>query len=159
MKVIFLDVDGVLNYAGCRSYYADVYFVVEEKLQLLAELVKATKAKIILSSTWRLGFWDLYEGTESFDADLYLALVDALEEFDLTIFDCTGPSLATRGEEIDEWLRKREEKPESFIILDDMGPEQFGAYADHLVQTDFRTGLTKEQVELAVQMLMENDLV
>lgn len=159
MKVIFLDVDGVLNYMGSKSYYADVYFVEKEKLRLLAELVNATDAEIVLSSTWRRGFRDLCEGTESFDADLYQALEDALEEFDLHIYDCTGPSLATRGEEIEAWIQKKGESTESFVILDDMGAEQFGVHADCLVQTDYRTGLEKEHVELAIRMLMENDLI
>ncbi len=155
MKVIFLDVDGVLNYAGCRSYYADVYFVVEEKLQLLAELVRATGAKLVLSSTWRLGFWDLCEGEETYDADLYRALEEAMEEQELHIFDCTGESMSNRGEEIGAWIQKAG-MPESFVILDDKGEEEFGAYADRLVQINYRTGLERSHVELAMQMLMEN---
>ena len=157
MKVIFLDVDGVLNYMGSKSYYGDVYFVEEEKVKLLAELVKASGAEIVLSSTWRLGFWDLCEGKETFDADLYQALSDALEEFDLNIFDCTGQSLSTRGEEIEAWLTKNGEMPEAFVILDDMGEGQFGAYADHLIRTNYRTGLVHDDVKRAIGMLLEND--
>ena len=52
MKVLFLDVDGVLNYEGCDSYFGSVLFVVEEKVRLLADIIGETDARIVLTSTW-----------------------------------------------------------------------------------------------------------
>ena len=54
MKIIFLDVDGVLNCATTKERVRDLLFVEDRKVQLLKELVDETGATIILSSTWRL---------------------------------------------------------------------------------------------------------
>ena len=36
MKIIFLDVDGVLNHAGCKAYTpSGYYFVEEDRMALL----------------------------------------------------------------------------------------------------------------------------
>ena len=56
MKIIFLDVDGVLNCATTKERVRDLLFVEDRKIQLLKELVDETGATIILSSTWRFGF-------------------------------------------------------------------------------------------------------
>lgn len=47
MKIIFLDIDGVLNYENSKSK------VEEEKVKLLKEIVDKTGAEIVLSSDWR----------------------------------------------------------------------------------------------------------
>ena len=67
MKVLFLDVDGVLNYEGCDSYFGSVHFVVEEKVRLLADIISETDAEIVLTSTWREGYYDMLGQEESFD--------------------------------------------------------------------------------------------
>lgn len=155
MKIVFLDVDGVLNYRGCDSYYGGVYFVAEDKIQLLAKIIHATGAKIVLTSTWRYGAMDLALGMDSFEADLYEALADALEEYGLEIYGHTGKNKGIRGLEIESWIADAEEEPETFVILDDLDIGQFGQYENYLVQTDFRTGLEEYHAELAVQMLNE----
>lgn len=157
MKVIFLDVDGVLNYVGCDSSYGGLYFVAEEKLRILADLVERTNAKIVLTSTWRYGFIDLLNGEETFEADLYQALADALEEHNLSIYGCTGEEEETRGAEIEMWITSIEEPLGAFVILDDMGIEQFGKYGKYLVQTNINTGLEVQHIDQAIQILTEND--
>jgi hypothetical protein len=58
MKVIFLDVDGVLNYHSYREAAVDYYSnpIEESRMFLLKYLVEKTGAVIVLSSTWRL-YW------------------------------------------------------------------------------------------------------
>ena len=153
MKVIFLDIDGVLNSDGCKASYENVYFVDEKKIKLLAYLVNVTGAKIILSSSWRYGAIDVMKGINSFEADLYTALEDTLEEYDLYIYDCTGISGSTRGDEIDEWIREKKDVIESYVILDDMPIEYFGKHADYLVQTNILQGLEREHIISAIQIL------
>ena len=51
MKVIFLDVDGVLT---SEDYLNGVEFdLSEEKIKLLKKIVEQTNAKIVLSSSWK----------------------------------------------------------------------------------------------------------
>ena len=155
MKVLFLDVDGVLNYEGCDSYFGSVLFVVEEKVRLLADIISETDARIVLTSTWREGYYDMLGQEESFDSCLYEALVDKLEENDLYIHDCIGRNGKTRGEQIELWIKDSEEDIESFVILDDMNAEEFGQYADYLVQTDSGIGLEEYHVKAVIQILNE----
>ena len=61
MKVIFLDVDGVLNCqkteAKCRGFIG----VDSKKVKLLKKIVDATDAKIVLSSSWKIGWWKYHK--------------------------------------------------------------------------------------------------
>lgn len=155
MKVLFLDVDGVLNYMGCDSYFGSVLFVAEEKVRLLADIICETDAKIVLTSTWREGYYDMLGQEESFDSCLYEALAEKLEESDLYIHDCIGCEGQTRGEQIELWIKDSGEDIESFVILDDMNAEEFGQYTDYLVQTDPGMGLEEYHVKAAIQILNE----
>ena len=79
-KVIFLDVDGVLNSA--KTLYEDSSL--EDNLILnLKELVNKTEAKIILSSSWRLS------------TEAVATLMDKLDKFGLVIsgMTCDGVDL------------------------------------------------------------------
>ena len=64
MKVIFLDVDGVLNSEDDLLIYRAknnitgciLYEEVEDRpLKLLKEIIDKTNAKIVVSSSWRIG--------------------------------------------------------------------------------------------------------
>ena len=86
-KVIFLDVDGVLN--STKTLYEDSSL--EDNLILnLKELVNKTEAKIILSSSWRLS------------TEAVATLMDKLDKFGLVIsgMTCDGVDL--------DWLKKYE---------------------------------------------------
>ena len=57
MKIIFLDIDGVLNsdmYEANRTDWLDDNSIDPSRVKLLADLVKASDAKIVLTSTWRV---------------------------------------------------------------------------------------------------------
>ena len=58
MKVIFLDVDGVLNSQQLfeKSEDAQLISVDEENIKNLKKIVDATGAKIVLSSSWIYGW-------------------------------------------------------------------------------------------------------
>ena len=50
-KIIFLDVDGVLN---CRDYINDKTNDIDPlKVQMIADLCDKTNAKVIITSSWR----------------------------------------------------------------------------------------------------------
>lgn len=59
-KVIFLDIDGVLNSnfwnENHQKEISDGTLIDGEKIKLLAQLVYRTNAKIILHSGWRIWF-------------------------------------------------------------------------------------------------------
>src|SRR6195952_3987096 len=53
MKVIFLDIDGVLNCNGTPNSRKFPYVVDDKLLARLQKLIDATGAKVVLSSSWR----------------------------------------------------------------------------------------------------------
>ena len=144
MKIIFLDIDGVLNYEKSKSK------VEEEKVKLLKEIVDRTGAELVLSSDWR-HWW------EKPDEDFKL-LIDKLNEFGLKLISKTKETAhGYRGAEIHQWLNEwTGEAVERFVILDDnidMKP-----YMDRLVWTDFKYGLSKRAVKRSIKLLGEKRL-
>lgn len=154
MKVIFLDIDGVLNYRYCKSKLGSIYFVDDNKIKLLKQIVEATDAKIVLSSTWRYGWFDLdNENPNSSFAQDFIALRDKLKENGLELMSRTPITKeAYRGTEIDMWLKSWGGEPiESFIIIDD--DSDLKPYRNRWIQTSFDKGLKPNHVKRAVRLL------
>lgn len=162
-KVIFLDIDGVLNSNSWnRSHQNQIdegTLVDKEKMRLLGKLVKDTNAKIILHSGWK--FW--------FDAHLNPMrkeaenLVKLLRQEELEI-DGVTPDFSTqeikrskkfslvKATEILAWLEQHREV-DSWIVIDDLdlhNPE----IERHQLRTDPEAGLTAEDVYQARAMLL-----
>ena len=53
MKVLFLDIDGVLNSCNTKAKVGFERAIEEDKIVLLEEIVERTKAEIVLISSWR----------------------------------------------------------------------------------------------------------
>lgn len=53
MKVIFLDVDGVLNTPSSESRCGEYIGIDDEKVEKLKKIVEKTKTEIVLVSTWK----------------------------------------------------------------------------------------------------------
>lgn len=53
MKVIFLDIDGVLNTPSSESRCGEYIGIDDEKVKKLKQIIEATKAEIVLISTWK----------------------------------------------------------------------------------------------------------
>lgn len=138
MKVIFLDIDGVL--LSHRSVVAfgrwpndltpdDVAKFDPIALALLRNFCAASGAKIVLSSTWRiLHAWQKVG-----------------DKLDLPLIDATPRMLGPRGREIAAWLSGHPEVERYAIIDDDsdMLPEQLPFF----VHCDGRNGFTWPEFE------------
>lgn len=153
MNIIFLDIDGVLNFNGCRERIDTIYFVSDKKLRLLKWIVSRTNARLVLSSTWRLGWSERDKGMENEEVLIFNRLEEKFKEYGLTFLSKTPVSEdGYRGHEIRAWLNSWEgESIESFLILDDhcdMEP-----YKTYLLQTSFRHGLRIRDALRAIRML------
>ena len=61
MKIIFLDVDGVLNNENTKASAPSGCMGVDDKLtSILAQIVMETDAKIVLTSDWKIG-WESFD--------------------------------------------------------------------------------------------------
>lgn len=156
IKVIFLDVDGVLNSVFSRDNDEIAENWMENEVSnwhliRLKRIVEETGAKLVLSSSWRLGH-PIIAGTKVCKDALVQVLIDKLDVFGLEIMDCT-PVLdgKWRGTEIAEWLKVHSEV-EKFVILDDdtdFLPEQ----QKFFVRTTYSNGLTDELADKAIEIL------
>ena len=139
MKVVFLDVDGVLN--SVRDYYS-IDLATDSHFVLLKELVDRTGAKIVLSSSWRICL-SIRDG-----------LVQRLAEYGLEIYDTT-PVLyfegRKRGDEIRAWLNEHKDVT-NFVILDDES-NMCEFTKTNLVKTNTNFGLKSIHIEKAVKIL------
>lgn len=154
MKVIFLDIDGVLN---SRAYdrkrnWNEQTDIDETRLLLVKKIVDETGAKIVLSSTWR-EHWD--KANDKCDSDgVYIN--QTFTKFGLEVFDKT-PDLGIdfdRPDEIKAWLDSAERSIDSFVIIDDYR-YAWGKLADNFVKTNpnFDLGLEEEHVQKAIEIL------
>lgn len=126
MKVLFLDVDGVLNTSKSKSIFA----LGKGHLKLLKSIVEDTDCKIVLSSAWRI------------IPDAKRHLINKLAYRDMQIYSSTeNIPRGIRGDEICEWLYRHPEVTKYAIVDDnsDMLVEQL----PHFFQTDMDFGLTK----------------
>ncbi len=116
MKIIFLDIDGVI-----KEDYEGAPFL-DESLSVLKEIVDETNAKLVMSSTWKVKYKAFIENGYKTEFDDILRLYNTLKKHGLSIYDYT-PLIKTEREirrptEIREYL-KTAKNIESFCILDD----------------------------------------
>lgn len=143
MKIIFLDIDGVLiNGPSCRAGFGKV---APECVARLNRLIETTGAAIVLSSCWRVG------RTRIECCDLLLEWGVKGKVLDRTRQTVQG---GIRGDEIQDWLNEWQERhgpAESFVILDD--DRDMGHLLPYLVHTSFMPGLTDDDIEKAAAIL------
>lgn len=166
MKIVFLDVDGVLN----SNFWNDSHqkeisagvLIDEEKVRLLAEIIARTNARIILHSGWRFWLDEQFMPLRK-EATHFTML---MKKYKLEFFDRT-PDLRTeevlrtnklslvKASEILSWLSAHEDI-ERYLVLEDLDLHNDVVRA-HQVQTDQTRGLTREDVEQAVHFLSRED--
>lgn len=134
MKILFLDVDGVLN----TSRAVTMLSISKPCLRRLKKVITDTGCELVLSSTWRMHM----------DAKAKLHRVglrfagETCEPFMLE--DCddfTKDIWSKRGDEIQKWLNEHPEVTE-YVIVDDDG-DMLDNQLRHFVQTTFEHGLTE----------------
>lgn len=161
IKVIFLDVDGVLNSYDWRLKNRDkgkeIKCLDEEAIKVLSKIVKSSGAKIVLSSSWRVREGDGYA-----DGDrLYLnILYQKLAKYDMNIFSRTGyiRKRKSRGWEIRKWLmdNKKNYNVLSFVIIDDDSDDIANhkkTLLPYFVKTSFKDGLLEKHVDKVLHVL------
>lgn len=184
MKVIFLDIDGVLNGYGLLDYlfslipikpikrlyrrYTDITGIHEIKVKHLSKIIKSTNAKVVMSSSWRFSLWGIpYERLHGDKKKL----TDLFTKYKIDVIDITPKiSGADRDKEILQWLSKYESTVESFIILDDENTHLTAFHNDkRFIQTSSvklgqmicgnwkeRTGLRRCHVNKAIRLLNDD---
>ncbi len=163
MKVIFLDIDGVLNadddFGGRSKPNPRIHGILgvsRSKVKRLKRILDETGAKIVLVSSWKYDYHNYITGHENVWGKY---LRNKLRKDKIDIMDDTyrydRSAGQNRGLEIKTWLEETTEQIESWIVLDD---EIFCDYTTydipkHLVKTKDATGLTEELADKAIELL------
>lgn len=142
MKVIFLDIDGVLNRRGWMVKKTP--WLEDSKLKLISNLCKETGAKIVLATNWRETWFEpmfydnettaIYTGHKLFD------------ENEIEVIGITD-RIGSRGDEIKKYLLNHPEIT-NYVSIDDSIVE-----VDNFVQTEPEIGLTEEDCRKAASFL------
>jgi hypothetical protein len=162
MKILFLDVDGVLNSNLWNdSHEVEIskgQLIDENAVELLAKIIKETEAKLVMHSGWR--FWmDNHLKPINPQAEYLIRLFD---KYELEIFDIT-PDFSTdkvrqkkkfslvKAKEILAWLEQHD-NIDKYIVLEDLDLHN-NIIGQQQIQTNNLVGLTKEDVSNAIQRL------
>ena len=125
MKVIFLDIDGVLNSDKTSNPRKLPYIVDKKLLRRLNKLLDRTGAKVVLSSTWRCDPIGLL----------------AAKYWKIPFVDvCPDRPKSPRSKEIKAWIA-RHPRTSRFAVIDDEDDELDGL---PLFQPSRKTGLTQD---------------
>ena len=153
IKIIFLDIDGVLNYGRCPERApSGCIGIDDEKIKLLKEIVDATQAKIVLVSTWKFG-WEKDNKSKMLKDCIYMD--QKFAGHGLEIYDKTYDHGFDRGHGIIEYLFNTYDYVEKWIVIDD---EEFTDYKEYnilpfLIKTGFDEGITEKHVAGAIMAL------
>lgn len=166
-KLIFLDIDGVLNnqifYAKRKEHFQTTGVDLVEgthaidpiNMAHLNDLCGITEAKVVISSTWRLGK-SVDELREIFDEAGFKG--DIIGKTPRLNYKETGDSVE-RGAEIRYWMKETANRTrhnglfKDYVILDDDSDMLYNQ-RNHFVWVDPYAGLTRNTVYKAVQTLM-----
>ena len=148
-KVIFLDVDGVLNDRFTEDRSPDGFIGLNHTMvDHLKAIVDQTGASVVLTSTWKEE-WDVDPNNRSKDGEY---LHDTLLRHGIKIVDKTVDNTADRGHGIVRYLEAHP-KIEKWVVLDDDVFHDFKecGIMNHLVRTRYGFGgLTYELAKQAI---------
>jgi hypothetical protein len=170
IKILFLDIDGVLNTGdnlvshqvinGIDPNYeiTDKFatFFDERCVRYLKWIVKKTNCKIVISSTWKLSglkfmqnLWE-YRNLPGEVIDLTPTIVD---QYIINMYGVVNDN-ADRGFEIQQWLE--ENKWDTYCIIDD-DTDMLSSQIKNFVKCNPMHGITINEAEKVIKILNKTD--
>jgi len=162
-KVVFLDIDGVLN---TKWWYTQMdrntpkdkygYAFDPRSVANLKKILDETGADIVISSSWKsFGISELEEMWQErgLPGKLIGITPNSVSDEMLLNADLDHMELfSIRGMEIKEWLDKHGKNVSHYVIIDDMD-NFLSSQQSHFVQTDPEVGITNDDVKKVVHLL------
>lgn len=168
MRIIFLDIDGVLN-RHITDYCVESQsnIIRPELIRNLNRIILATDAKIVLSSAWR---YMILGGAITKEGFGYMLRTHGVcHQVEIVGITKRDEEIPTRGEQIEAWMYAwnhiaksnavanglPEPLPTTYVVIDN---DDFGI-TDHkhpFVRTDDTIGLTEVDADQAIKILMAN---
>lgn len=157
MKVIFLDIDGVINSEEFLKNNENE-MIDRNNVDILKNIIDKTGAVIVMSSGWKLWFDDDMMPKDGEAQYLY----DILCEAKIKLFGKT-PDFSTeeirtkktfshvKAREIIAWLSEHEEA-NKYVVLDDLDLKN-EEINSHLVRTNAQVGITEDDAKRVIEMI------
>jgi len=145
MKVVFLDIDGVMTSNSLNEEInksTSVYTFSKGCVNALNKILESHRSKIVLTSSWRTVF-DVEKQCEIFSENGVVQMPYS-QTIDL--------GYENRSEEIRQYISKQK-NISNFLILDDM---EIIGFDDNFIRVDFNTGLTMEHIGKAIKILNQD---
>ena len=148
MRIIFLDIDGVLNSMSglIKRGGQSVQDLYVEHIEVLMWLIRKTKSHVVITSTWRLG-----KSVDDLKQLFYNYGVPSKYIIDKT----ERLSGKQRGEEIKLWLDTTDKDIEGFVVIDD--DSDMDAIRSNFVKTQHDYGLTYTEALKCFEILTGKD--
>ena len=159
-KFVFLDIDGVLNpnvnihmrKKKGEPTSADYIKLPGDKLYRLKRICRDTSAKVVVSSSWRIGF-DKYMNP----SPAYMNFYNQAIAYNIPVIGWTPlHNDRNRGREISHWLmvfiKQNGYKP-VYVIIDDNISDIVSLHKGHIIQTTTLLGLQDEHVNITISIL------
>jgi hypothetical protein len=171
-KILFLDIDGVLNYMpdrelletlknnlGYEKFQHEIYGFSNKLVEYLKMIIDATNCKIVFSTSWRYFKDHHIEGS-----DWRKTLADLLT-VDQSIFLGNTPDISSgwdngtfsrrRGSEIKMWLECNTEPGKyKFCVIDDEVCDIIPVIPKkNVIHVNMKTGLTIDDAKRAIAIL------
>lgn len=144
MKVLFLDIDGVLNSSRSATAFkgfphgfgkSDMERFDMVAVNLIRRLCRVTGCRVVLSSTWRI----------------LHTVHECANGLDLPIFDATTKDGGHRGTQIQTWLDAHQEVTQYAIVDDDS--DMLESQLPFFVRTSHADGLSYANYEALERLL------
>lgn len=143
MRVLFLDVDGVLNRTGFspQATIGMRSWIEPELAARLVAILETINAKIVLSTSWRID-----SSLAELRAELHASGIDGSWLLDMT------PDLPDdeRWPEIAAWMKQHDVAPADVVILEDF--YEMGPLTERAVMLDPATGLDEAATSAIVAL-------
>lgn len=141
MKILFLDIDGVVNCLTTHQRHRGFIGIDPEMAFRVGKIQLDTGCEVVLSSTWRLG-----EVSREEVRNQVVNFIDVTPEI-----HTGGRYSGIRGEEIQDWLDRHPEVTKYAILDDDS--DMLETQLPNFFQTTWETGITKEIAEAVTNHL------
>lgn len=135
MKIIFLDIDGVLNNLTENYRTPGIQNITE-----LKRVIKETDAEIVLTSTWRYSYEEALRLFRMYNIKAPISTTQVLRPLD-------------RGNEIVLWLASFPMWVDKYVIVDDEIEDIENYPVKNIVEINPEFGLTKEDGDKIIKLL------
>ncbi len=154
-KIIFLDIDGVLNIQDGKVHF------ISEKIKMLEKIIIETNAKIVITSSWRY-HWEEINGTiEYIIFNLTVKnnwkksglnsqiIIDKIVDFTPIVAWNPPKGWTNRPQEIKKYIE--DNNIDEFIVIDDWNMEK--EFPNRMINPQTKIGLTNKLMLSAIKKL------